>query len=60
MKKIILNILVIVGIILLAGCGSESDALKFKNEYESLNGTTIGNTKYKYPSVEIIKDNAVK
>lgn len=45
----------------MVGCAKgDSDALKFKKEYESFNDVTIGNTNYKYPSIEIIKDNAVK
>lgn len=58
MKKVLLSLLIVVG--LLTGCNKETDALKFKEEYESLNDVVIEGTKYKYPSVEILKDNAVK
>lgn len=58
MKKVLLSLLIVVG--LLTGCNKETDALKFKEEYESLNDVVIEGTKYKYPSVEIFKDNAVK
>ncbi len=60
MKKVVFSLLIILGVVLITGCGKETDALKFKEEYESLNGVTIENTNYKYPSIEIIKDNAVK
>ena len=41
MKKIISVISVLfLSLILLVGCGKDSDAVKFKKEYESLNGTT--------------------
>lgn len=56
MKKVIFCLL----ILLLCGCSNKTDALKFKEEYESLNDVVIEGTKYKYPSVEILKDNAVK
>ena len=39
MKKILYTLLIMVSILCLIGCGKESDATKFKNEYESLNGT---------------------
>lgn len=60
MKKIVYILLVIVEVFLITGCGKETDALKFKKEYEDLNGKTIENTKYKYPSIEISKNNKVK
>lgn len=60
MKKVIFSLLIIIGIVFLGGCSKETDALKFKEEYESLNGTSIENSNYKYPSIEIINDNAVK
>ena len=44
---------------IITACGSKtvSDAEKFKNEYESLNGVVIGNTELKYRSLNIDKDN---
>ena len=60
MKKVLLSLLIVVGLFLVTGCNKETDALKFKEEYEALNGTVIEGTKYKYPTVEILKDNAVK
>jgi len=60
MKRLLLSLLIAVGLLLVTGCNKETDALKFKKEYESLNGVEIEGANYKYPSVEIIKDNAVK
>lgn len=61
MRKILYSLLIVFSLFLITGCGNkETDALKFKEEYESLNGKTIENTEYKYPSVEINKDNAIK
>lgn len=61
MKKIMYSLLIVCSLFLITGCGNkESDASKFKKEYESLNGKTIENSKYKYPEVKIIKDNAIK
>lgn len=60
MKKVLLSLLIVVALFLTTGCNKETDALKFKEEYESLNDTFIEGTKYKYPSVEILKDNAIK
>lgn len=59
MKKVLISVLIVI-VVLLTGCNKETDALKFKKEYESLNGVEIDGTNYKYPSVEILKDNAVK
>ena len=60
MKKILYGLLIVISLFLITGCGKETDAEKFKKEYESLNGKTIENTKYEYPTVEISKDNAIK
>lgn len=60
MKKILYGLLIVISLFLITGCGKETDAEKFKREYESLNGKTIENTKYEYPTVEISKDNAIK
>jgi len=60
MKKVLLSLLIVVGILLVTGCSKETDASKFKEEYESLNGVEIEGANYKYPSVEILKDNVVK
>lgn len=60
MKKVLLSVLIVVGLFLTTGCNKETDALKFKKEYESLNDVEIEGTKFKYPTVEILKDNAIK
>ena len=60
MKKLLCSLLVVISLFIITGCGKETDAEKFKKEYEKLNGQTIGETNYKYPSVEISKDNAIK
>ena len=60
MKKILYAMVIIICTVFIVGCGKETDAEKFKKEYEALNGQTIGNTKYEYPKVEINKKNAIK
>ena len=60
MKKILYSLLIVMSLFLIAGCGKETDAEKFKKEYEELNDQTIGESNYKYPSVDISKDNAIK
>ena len=60
MKKILYGVVIILCVFLVSGCGKETDAEKFKKEYEALNGQIIGNTKYEYPKVEINKRNAIK
>lgn len=60
MKKILYTLLILVGLLIITGCGKATDAIKFKQEYEELNGKTIENTKYEYPSVSIDKNNVVK
>lgn len=60
MKKILYGLLVILCLGLVSGCGKATDAEKFKKEYEELNGRTIEHTKYEYPSIEIISNNAIK
>lgn len=60
MKKILYSILIVISLFLITGCGKETDAQKFKKEFESLNGKTIGETNYKYPTVEVDEDNAIK
>lgn len=60
MKKFIYVLLIAMTLSFMTGCGKESDAVKFKKEYESYNGKTIENSKYKYPEVEISSKNKVK
>ena len=56
--KIILIILLLIGI---TGCGQEkeTDALKFKNEYESYNGKVNERNQKEYRSVLIEEDNPI-
>lgn len=64
MKKKLFSLLIILCLLFATGCFNnkkiETDAMKFKKEYESLNGEVIGNSKYKYPTVEISEDNPIK
>lgn len=59
MKKnfFVLSILLLVCFVTACGNKVSTDALKFKDEYESLNGEALGDSGLKYRSVEISKDN---
>lgn len=56
MKKIFSVIVLLLGIFVLTGCNKETDAVKFKNEYESLNGETSSSGK-KMRELKISEDN---
>lgn len=57
MKKI-LFLVIFLCLFLVSGCSvKETDALKFKKEYESLNGVKTDDGKHKYRKVNISKDN---
>lgn len=56
MKKVLIITGVFISIILLSGCMHGNDALKFKEEYESLNGKTNNNNK-EYREIEIAINN---
>lgn len=56
MKKNLLKVLVIFSIVLLAGCTLEKDNVKFKKEYESLNGK-VNASGVGYRSINVDKDN---
>lgn len=56
MKKIVL---VIFSVLLLVGCGKETDGLKFKKEYEGLNNEVSASGK-KYLDIEINENNIIK
>ena len=61
MKKYSKILFLLTFIVILTGCNSSkniSDSVKFKNEYESLNGKTNDNNK-KYKSITIEEDNSV-
>lgn len=51
MKKFKLIILLLIGVLLFSGC-SNKDALKFKEDYESINGKEIGEKKYREISID--------
>lgn len=57
MKKIVLCMTMI--LLLISGCGKETDAIKFKKEYESLNGKEAASGE-KYISLDIDKENIIK
>lgn len=60
MKKKILLLLLIVCIISLTGCNRNGDGIKFKSEYESLNGRKTDDGKHKYRSISINRKNKIK
>ena len=51
MKKFRLIIILLIGILLFTGC-SNKNALKFKKDYESINGKEIGENKYREVSID--------
>ena len=57
-NKLISLGIIIVSLLLFAGCNKNSDALKFKEEYESLNGTTSASGK-QIREIAIDKNNPV-
>lgn len=57
MKKIIGILFTFIIIFVLTGCVDNTDALKFKKEYESLNGKKVETSDKKYRKVNIRKDN---
>jgi thiol-disulfide isomerase/thioredoxin len=61
-KKFLSVLIIVMGVLLLSSCsiGEEevTDAVKFKEEYEELNGTTSSSGK-EYPSVNIDSDNVI-
>ncbi len=62
MKKVLLIAFVFVSVLAIYGCNKKNantDALKFKEEYESLNDKKNSSNKI-YPKVSISKDNKVK
>lgn len=58
MKKLVCIVLIILIGLVITGC-KESDNVKFKNEYESLNNKEVENTDYKYLSLSIPKNNKI-
>lgn len=49
-------LVLLIGFLIITGCGKKSDALKFKEEYEALNNTLNAN-KIEYRNISINKDN---
>lgn len=59
--KYIKILLVVIMIFTITACGNkESDAIKFKKEYESLNGKNSKNGTHKIKSLKISEDNPIK
>ena len=58
MKKIIVILLIVLIATMITGC-KESDGVKFKKEYESLNNQEAFSPDYKYLEVNIPKDNKI-
>ena len=63
-KRSILVVIALVLLMVITGCDYEkkekvSDALRFKEEYESINGDKVGNTDNKVRSLEIPEDNPI-
>lgn len=61
-KRSILVIIAVVILLIITGCSydkkeEKSDALKFKEEYESINGEVVEGTDYKVRSLNIPEDN---
>lgn len=56
MKKLINVTILVLSIFLLVGCTNETDATKFKNEYESLNGE-VGSNGKAMREIKISEDN---
>lgn len=61
-KRSILVVIALIIVLVITGCSYEkeekiTDALKFKNEYESINGDKVGDTEYKVRTLNIPKDN---
>jgi thiol-disulfide isomerase/thioredoxin len=62
MKRSILVVIAVILLVIISVCNFEkeekiTDALKFKNEYESINGDKIGETDYKVRKLNIPEDN---
>lgn len=58
MEKIFIIMFVLMALFMI-GCSKETDALKFKAEYENLNGEEVGNNDKKYMTIEIDDKNPI-
>ena len=58
--KYVKLLLVILLVFMLSACNKESDAVRFKKEYESINGKTLKRSSHKVKSLSISKNNPIK
>ena len=63
-KRSIFVIIALIIVLIITGCSYEkkdktSDALKFKEEYESINGESVEGTDYKVRTLSIPEDNPI-
>ena len=58
--KYVRLLLVILMVFMVCACGKDSDAVKFKKEYESLNGKILKGSSNKVKSLSISKTNPIK
>lgn len=56
-KRFIFILFILIGLFAITGCSNNKDSLKFKEEYESLNGTKTSYSDSNYRSVNISKRN---
>ena len=56
-KRFIFILFIFIGLFIITGCSNNKDSLKFKEEYESLNGTKTSYSDSNYRSVNISKRN---
>lgn len=56
-KRFIFILFILIGLFVITGCSNNKDSLKFKEEYESLNGTKTSYSDSNYRSVNISKRN---
>lgn len=57
-KRFIFILFILIGLFVITGCSNNNDSLKFKEEYESLNGTKTSYSDSNYRSVNISKRNS--
>lgn len=57
-KRFIFILFILIGLFVITGCSNNKDSLKFKEEYESLNGTKTSYSDSNYRSVNISKRNS--
>lgn len=56
-KRFIFILFILIGLFVITGCSNNKDSLKFKEEYESLNGTKTSYSDSNYRSVNLSKRN---